>query len=210
MGKGNDLTGKKFGRWTVLSFIGSIKGCWVWKCLCSCGNIGEVRGISLVSKWSQSCGCLQKDIAKSQKANLIHGLYGTATNMVWSGMLQRCNNERSKHYPNYGGRGITVCDRWLQFENFFTDMGEKPTGLSLDRIDNNKGYSPDNCRWATREVQANNRRSNRLLEYNGEFKTQALWSRQYGILSATLAKRLRIGWSMKDALLIKPTKNGRR
>lgn len=122
------------------------------------------------------------------------------TYRTWSGMIQRCKNPNEPAFNRYGGRGITVCDDWLNFEGFLADMGERPKGKSLDRIDNNGGYCPENCRWATRKEQSNNTRTNRRITYKGKTKTLAEWSRCTGIKPSTLRTRLWRGWSIRRAL----------
>lgn len=116
---------------------------------------------------TKSCGCynrelaierMEKNKAAFSQGNKRHGLFGTPTHTSWSNMIQRCTNPNRWQYPYYGGRGVTVCERWMTFENFYADMGDRPEGLSLDRIDNNKGYEPGNCKWSTRSEQARNRR----------------------------------------------------
>lgn len=119
-------------------------------------------------------------------------------------MKQRCNNPRNSHYADYGGRGIKICERWDQFVNFLEDMGEPSPGMSLDRIDVNKGYSPENCRWATIQEQNSNMRRNRLITYQGKTQTVAAWAREAGVDKRTLKSRLDSGWSTEDALTIKP------
>lgn len=116
-------------------------------------------------------------------------------------MLQRCNNPNQKHYKNYGGRGITVCERWLKFKLFMEDMGVRPDGMSIDRIDNEKGYYKDNCRWTTRKTQQRNTRSNRLISFNGEIKTLAEWAEIKKLGYSTLQTRIWRGWSVERALL---------
>lgn len=119
---------------------------------------------------------------------------------VWRGMLDRCRNTNSPAWRLYGGRGITVCDRWRKFENFLSDMGEKPPGMSLDRIDNNGSYEPSNCRWADQETQCNNKRTNHLVTAFGKTQTLVRWSREIGVGKATLRRRLRAGWSPERAI----------
>ena len=131
-----------------------------------------------------------------------HGLSGTSEHISWKHMRQRCFNPNDKKYSDYGGRGITVCDRWLYFEHFLADMGLKPTSKhSIDRIDNDGNYRPDNCRWATNENQANNRRSNRLITLKGETWTMAQWEKEKGFNEGFIKCRLKAGWSEEDAIM---------
>jgi hypothetical protein len=140
-----------------------------------------------------------------------HRMSNTAEYRAWCHMLHRCNNPKDKAYHNYGGRGITVCEDWLKFENFYRDMGDRPSEKhSLDRIDNNGNYCKDNCRWATRKEQCNNRRSNRHVCLGGEKKTVMEWSDQFGLSNLTIASRLSRGWGDEDALQSPINKRGLR
>lgn len=185
-------------------------------CLCDCGNIVDTKVGALVTGNTISCGCASVSRAKLLGyKNRTHG-HSTYTNpdgspievkctktyRAWAAMRSRCSNARSKCYRHYGGRGIKVCDRWLNsFENFLEDMGEQPQGRSLDRIDNEKGYSKDNCRWATWHEQARNKRSNKLFTINGVTKSMVEWVEAYGNIKYTTVKqRVRFGWGIEEAL----------
>lgn len=139
-----------------------------------------------------------------------HGLTGTPTYRVWEGMKQRCLNKNAPAYDNYGGRGIQICDRWLTFINFLNDMGKRPEGMTLDRINNNSNYEPSNCRWATRKEQGNNRRNSKLFTIEDETKTLAEWCQQYNISRNTVDKRLQKGLDIKTALTLKRMSRGGR
>jgi hypothetical protein len=158
-----DLIGKRFGRLTVTKRL-KVKWVTVWLCRCSCGEITKVFGSNLRSGHTQSCGCLTKEItAQRNRANIRHGhcvaYKSTRIYRIWSSMLERCRTPQHRAYKHYGGRGIRVCEQWLIFENFLADMGERPPGRSLDRIDNDGNYEPSNCRWATQTEQVRNRRA---------------------------------------------------
>lgn len=145
-----------FGRLKTIEYGGITDKGAQWYCVCSCGRNVVVRGDSLTSGNTKSCGCLQR--SRASKANLTHGQTSSPTYLSWAAMLGRCNNPNNNRFYTYGARGIKVCKRWKGFENFLIDMGERPKGKTLDRVDVNKGYSLKNCRWATRKQQANNKR----------------------------------------------------
>ena len=168
-----DLMGKTFGRLTVTKRLANDwRGQSVWKCVCVCGNTTTVGGWNLRNGLTKSCWCLKKETAiKMGAGNVTHGHWkgGTPTPewTIWTAMKNRCLNKRHRQYRNYGGRGITVCKRWMRFEHFFADMGRRPEGrgrkiatYSIERINNNKGYHPKNCKWATAKEQCDNRRRN--------------------------------------------------
>lgn len=145
-----NMAGKKFARLTVIekSSRRNSTGSVFWRCQCQCGSEIETSGTSLRNGTTRSCGCL----------HTTHGMTLTPEYRVWRSMHQRCSNPNHVRYGNYGGRGISVCERWSRFENFFADMGPRPTGLTLERINNAEGYAPDNCKWATWSEQNLNRR----------------------------------------------------
>lgn len=159
MGKLKDLTGKRFGRLFVVERA-KIPGPVTWNVICDCGKEKNVRGSAMKSGLTKSCGCLFKE--KRKEASIIHGHSGgkpSKTYKVWVNMKSRCLNKNATYYEYYGGRGITVCDEWIDsFEKFLEDMGEAPIGKQIDRIDNNKGYSRKNCRWSTSSENCLNRR----------------------------------------------------
>lgn len=190
-----DLTGQKFGRLTVVERAEDMSpGNVRWSCVCDCGNKTVAQSASLRSGRHLSCGCIQRESATR------HGKEGSKEYLAWAAMKQRCLNPDNKSFRIYGGRGITVCDSWLLFENFYADMGDAPEGMSLDRIDNDRGYSPENCRWATVKVQSNNRRTSRVIEYMGASKTLTQWASEFGLSPISLTSRLKLGWDIHTAL----------
>lgn len=160
-GDSSSLAGKRFGRWDVIEGAGKDKrNNTLWLCKCDCGRERSVRRGHLTSGESVSCGCYQKEINGSW--SIRHGMTDTPTHKTWNAMLGRCNRPNNASFKSYGERGIKVCDRWLVFENFLSDMGIRPDGHQIDRIDVNGDYEPLNCQWVTPAQNAQNRRNNKL------------------------------------------------
>jgi hypothetical protein len=193
------MEGRTFERLTVLSFAEETTGrAHKYKCRCQCGKVVIVLGASLRRGATQSCGCLRDEKAGNQTRR--HGKSGTRIHNIWSSMIQRCRDENCPAYPAYGGRGIAVCEEWQVFENFYRDMGDAPKGLTLERKNNDFGYSKDNCEWATRRAQANNRRNSRLLTFNGKTQTHAQWARELGLRPSLIWERVKYGWPVERIL----------
>ena len=191
--------GQRFGRLRVAIPVGWRKGKRAVLCVCDCGNINAPIPSHLFSGRSQSCGCLSRE--KLLGSQTTHGRSKTHIYAVYIGMKNRCSNVNHKDYRHYGARGIKVCDRWQVFENFLADMGERPSGMTLERRDNNLGYCPENCSWQSRKVQSNNTRNNRLITFKGKTQNLASWSEELGIKSDTIRQRIDVyGWSIEDAL----------
>jgi hypothetical protein len=163
---------------------------------CFCGAVKVMQKVNLLR--AKSCGCLTKSLIS--KARTRHGQTDSPTWKTWKSMLDRCELRAHKSFKDYGGRGIRVCDSWRTYENFVADMGARPDGMQLDRVDNSKGYEPGNCRWSTPKQNCNNRRSSRYLEFKSERRTVAQWARSSGMSPSTLFKRLEDGWSIEKAL----------
>lgn len=189
-----DQTGRVFGRLTVLyvTKYGLDARC---MCLCECGKEVDVLTGNLRSGHTRSCGCLIPD------TNVSHGMTKSAEYATWRNIVQRCTNPKNDKFDRYGGRGITVCDRWRTFENFLADMGKRPSPEhSVDRIDNDGPYSPENCRWATRKQQQNNRRDSQCATYQGRTLTMSEWAEETSIPKCVIVTRLKRGWSVERTL----------
>lgn len=193
-----DLTGQTFGMLTVLARADNSKHDRVmWQCKCACGEIRVVRGGHLRRGISKSCGCtrFKHGCARSGRQ--------TPEYRAWSNMRNRCANPKHADYASYGGRGISVCDRWRDsFKDFLSDMGPRPDDHSLDRINNDGDYEPGNSKWSTVMEQNNNTRANRWLTVNGERLTATDWSRRLGGPETMVHNRLRVGWSEYDAVTV--------
>lgn len=174
-----------------------------WLCRCDCRKETIVLSYNLKSGHTQSCGCLQKELSAFRSTVHGHNRVGkeSAEHRTWRSMIQRCINPKNKNYHNYGGRKITVCERWVKFENFLADMGKVPIGLQLDRSNNDKGYFKENCCWSTPKEQQRNKRNNHLETYGEKTQCVAVWAEEYNISYDTLLHRLRRGWSIEKALM---------
>lgn len=197
MGRKFDMTGQVFGEWTVLQRAGkATSGNYKWLCRCSCGTVKEVDGNSLRSGKSTHC---RHCIIPHNKTKYS----GDPIQTIWSGMKQRCYDKKQSHYHLYGGRGISICDEWIsnpvEFYRWAYANGYK-RGLSIDRIDNNKGYYPENCRFIKKEEQSSNRRTNRYITIDGEVDTMTGWCRRFGISRNTVKARIARGYSEIEAL----------
>ena len=196
-----DLSGKNFGRLIVLEQCGRNSDKRIlWLCSCICGNSVVISGKLLSNGDTKSCGCLRKQLMTK------HGHSRTRVYRTWQNMIQRCLNPLNKSYADYGGRGITICQRWLTFDNFLEDLGENPTNQTLDRIDNNKGYDKSNCKWSTPKQQSHNRRDNCLVTHNSRTQCLATWAEEVGISRAVIQYRLNRGWCIKRAIEQRPRK----
>lgn len=198
-----DETGNRYGRLLVMSKADGMRRV-SWKCKCDCGNTVIVPGIQLRCGKTKSCGCLHKEITAKKNAERLtkHGDARTRLYGIFIGMHKRCEKKYHTAYGEYGGRNIKVCDEWSDYSTFKEWALENgySDSLTIDRIDNNKGYSPDNCRWSTMKEQSNNKRSSRIIECNGERHTVAEWSEILNIPYVRIAQRLRRGWPVEKAL----------
>lgn len=208
MPKRIDLSGQRFGRLTVIERAENSKGGKAqWLCKCDCGNETIVAGDKLRKKHSKSCGCLRSIITKASKT--IHGGRKTRLYNIWSKIKERCYNPHSKSFSNYGGSGIAMYEEWRTDFTAFRDWALSngyADNFSIDRININGNYEPSNCRWVDKTTQANNRKTNRTILYNGETHTLAEWQRITGISQSTIKTRLNAGWPIERALTETPHK----
>lgn len=203
-----DMAGQKFGRLTAVAPAFGSKRVY-WECLCECGTRKSIYGANLRRGLVKSCGCLnQENRLRIDNKFRAHGQWNTPTYSSWQAMLGRCRRPKNKDWANYGGRGIKVCDRWLRFENFLADMGERTKGTTLDRKDTNGDYTPENCRWATPSRQSRNTRFTRRLLIDGQTVPLADLADTSGIGASTIRERLKRGWSAEDATSVAPLRKG--
>ena len=201
-----DLSGKRFGRLVVIEENGRAKnGAKIWRCVCDCGNAHFVTTGNLLSGSTQSCGCYRKEYETDLQCK--HGKSNTRLHGIWRGMKGRCYSPRNRSYKNYGGRGIVLCVEWEHnFMNFYSwamQNGYDDT-KSIDRIDVNGNYCPENCRWVDDDIQANNKRNNQKLTAFGETRTLSEWARITGIDRKTISDRIsKLHWPVEEALSVK-------
>ena len=198
-----NITGKRFGKLVAIKTIGKNKnGGYMWQCKCDCGNEITASVGNLNNGHTKSCGCLRADRCKTNFTK--HGLESTRLYDIWRDMRLRCYDERNISYNRYGGRGITICDEWKEDVKAFYDWAIKNgynDGLTIERIDNDGNYSPENCRWATVKEQANNRRSNVLVTHKGKTQTMKEWANEVGTpYKVVWARMQKLGWSVERAL----------
>jgi hypothetical protein len=201
-----DISGQRFGRLVAMSRIETL-GPSIWSCICDCGTSKVARAQHLLRGSTKSCGCLAKEMLSARgRSQATHGASRrravTPEFKVWISMRSRCLHKKATGYKDYGGRGITICPAWLDsFTTFLSDMGPRPSSAySIERINHNGNYEPSNCKWATKEEQAVNRRDNRLLTFQGRTMIAAQWAREMGLPINRIFARLRLGWSVEKAL----------
>lgn len=196
-----DITGERFGRLVAIRKVKDEKGRLKWLCQCDCGNTKTVVVSSLLKGLTKSCGCYNRE--RAVETNTKHGMTNSKLYGTWCNIKNRCYNEKVDSYYLYGGRGIKMCDEWLHDFSAFARWAEANgyrEDLSIDRIDVNGDYTPENCKWSSLVEQANNKRSNHLIEYNGKTQTAAQWAREVGLPRNVLYSRLYRGWSIERAL----------
>lgn len=204
------LRGQRFGRLVVIDEAERVKNHRRWNCVCDCGKNITVYQTCLISGNTKSCGCLATDTVKKLWTTHGESNKNSRLHSIWNGMLGRCRNTNDHRYKDYGGRGISVCSYWndyISFKKWALENGYSDD-LTLDRIDVNGNYCPENCRWATRLEQQNNMRSNTLITFNGKTLTLAQWSREIGVRYGTLVSRWNRGWSIERMLATLNQKKG--
>jgi hypothetical protein len=196
----DDLTGRRIGRLQVLRRAESIKGASIWLCQCDCGTVKNIRGQYLRNGNAVSCGCYQKEAVRKHGRRGKKGDPRDPTYVSFVAMKGRVMNPNNPAYHNYGGRGIQICESWMNggFVQFLKDMGDRPEGKSLDRIDHNGDYCPENCRWATATEQSQNRRGLNLLACNGRVQAFSAWARELGISRGVLQRKMDKGMTLED------------
>lgn len=198
-----DISGQKFGMLTAVRIVGTTKdGHLLWEFKCDCGSVIARAAGSVKNGSIRTCGCQRQKLNAESKTT--HGLSRTPEYQAWKNMLARCYDPASNSYADYGGRGITVCDRWRDsVEAFIEDMGPRPSSRhTIERRENHEPYSPENCVWAERLTQANNKRNNRRIEFDGVTRTLAEWGRVTGLGHAAIQARLSRGWTVEQALTL--------
>lgn len=194
-----EMVGQKFNRLTVMLDVGYSHGQQSYLCECECGNKLVTAGQRLRNGQTKSCGCLARETSKAN--NYKHGKAGTAIYRTWSNIKNRCRNKNHRNYKDYGGRGVDICDEWFNsFEQFYKDVGDIPEGMSLDRIDNNKGYSKSNCRWATKAEQSKNRRNTINLEYMDKKMCLKDWARELNKPYSSMKMYIKNGLSIEQII----------
>lgn len=194
-----DLIGFRSGRLVVVEKDKNRNGRSHWKCSCDCGGESVASTTNLRKGHSTSCGCLRKE--SLSRAKTTHGLSSADEYKIWKGMKRRCENSNDAAFSDYGGRGIEVCQRWQSFENFYCDMGKRPAGMTIERINTNGNYEPENCTWATVKEQNNNRRSTVRIKINGVINSLKIWCEYLGLSYKAVHLRItRYKWSLHRAL----------
>jgi hypothetical protein len=193
-----DIQGRVYGLLTALKPDGKIRGCTAWLCQCECGKQKRIPIAALNCGNSKSCGSKIHSslVTEAKKLNELN----KTEYMTWSAMKDRCKNPKNKSYKYYGGRGIEVCERWEKFENFLEDMGKKPEGYSIERVDVNGNYDKLNCKWVPKSEQSQNKRNNRYLTYLGKTQNLADWVIETGLTRSCIEQRLKRGWTVEKTL----------
>jgi hypothetical protein len=187
------LENRRFGRLVAIKISGKDGARNKWLCKCDCGNETHVRSTHLTNLCTLSCGCLAKEMVRER--NTTHGGSYTPEFSVWKGIKYRCYDKTCKSFSDYGARGIKMSEAWMDFAQFLKDMGKRPTpNHTIERIENDKGYCAENCKWITKSEQAWNKRNNRMIEYKGHRKCVAQWAFEHGLRIGTVHQRLQYGW----------------